>query len=60
MARYNGRQFRVFTRGDESGLPDLGIRGLTQDNTGLWVVGCEGGISAGGILAGAAVARAVF
>lgn len=60
MARYNGRQFRVFTRGDESGLPDPCIWGLTQDNTRLWVMGCDGGVSAGGVLANTAVARAVF
>ncbi|MBO1519772.1 ligand-binding sensor domain-containing diguanylate cyclase [Oceanisphaera pacifica] len=45
VVRYNGRQFRVFTRGDESGLPDSGIRGLTRDDQGLWVVGARGGIS---------------
>ena len=44
-ARYNGREFRVFTRGEETGLPDSGLRGLTLDGKGLLAVGARGGLS---------------
>lgn len=44
-ARYNGREFRVFTRGDETGLPDSGVRGLTLDGKGMLAVGARGGVS---------------
>lgn len=47
VARFNGKQFRVFTRGDETGLPDSGIRSLyfhTQSNA-LLVAGNRGGVS---------------
>lgn len=45
VARYNGRQFKVFARGETSGLPDSGVRGLTTDGEGLLVVGARGGVS---------------
>lgn len=45
-ARYNGQQFRLFTRGVDTGLPDSGIRSLTLDNQGhLLVAGSRGGVS---------------
>ena len=43
--RYNGREFRVFSRGEETGLPDSGLRSLSTDGAGLLVVGARGGIS---------------
>ena len=44
-ARFNGREFRVFTRGDVTGLPDTGLRGLTLDGQGMLAVGARGGVS---------------
>ena len=44
-ARFNGREFRVFARGEETGLPDSGLRSLTRDGAGLFAVGARGGIS---------------
>ena len=43
--RYNGREFRVFSRGEETGLPDSGLRSLTTDGAGLFAAGARGGIS---------------
>lgn len=46
LARFNGRQFEVFGRGAETGLPDSGIRSLTKDlNDGILVTGSRGGIA---------------
>ena len=45
VARYNGHEFRVFTRGEETGLPGSAMRSLTVDETGLWVTGVKGGLS---------------
>ncbi|PSJ46098.1 GGDEF domain-containing protein [Zobellella endophytica] len=45
VARYNGREFRVFERGEPTGLPDSGMRSLTVDGAGLLVAGARGGVS---------------
>lgn len=45
VTRYNGQEFRVFTRGEETGLPDSGIRSLVSDGKGLLVAGARGGLS---------------
>lgn len=46
VARYNGREFSVFDRSPETGLPDSGIRALHHDSTGnLWVGGSRGGLA---------------
>ncbi len=45
ISRYNGRGFHTFVRGEQTGLPDSGIRGLTLDDDGLLVVGARGGFS---------------
>lgn len=44
-ARYNGREFRTFSRGTETGLPDSGLRNLILDGPGMLAVGARGGIS---------------
>ena len=45
-ARFNGRKFDIFDRGDVTGLPDSGIRSITKDQAGnLLFVGSRGGIS---------------
>lgn len=45
-ARFNGREFDVFGRGDLTGLPDSGIRTLAKDNAGnLLLGGSRGGLS---------------
>ena len=44
LARFNGRHFAVLGRGEETGLPDSGIRALNHDRDGaLLVVGSRGG-----------------
>ncbi|ART83915.1 hypothetical protein CBP31_03160 [Oceanisphaera profunda] len=45
VARYNGDQFRVFSRGEETGLADAAVRSLTIDGAGLWATGVKGDIS---------------
>ncbi|WP_445397419.1 ligand-binding sensor domain-containing diguanylate cyclase [Zobellella sp. An-6] len=45
VARYNGREFRVFERGEHTGLPDSGLRSLTPDGQGVLVAGARGGVS---------------
>lgn len=47
VARYNGVEFKLFTRGEETGLPDSGIRSLSYHSTTneLLVAGSRGGIS---------------
>ncbi|WP_333606470.1 diguanylate cyclase [Arsukibacterium sp.] len=46
VARYNGREFIVFDRSPETGLPDSGIRALHHDSEGhLWVGGSRGGLA---------------
>ncbi|MDC8829879.1 diguanylate cyclase [Alteromonas gilva] len=45
-ARFNGREFRVFGRGELTGLPDSGIRAISRDRQhNLIMVGARGGIS---------------
>lgn len=45
VARYNGRDFRIFDRTPETGLPDVGIRTFHLDyNNSLWVAGSRGGL----------------
>lgn len=46
LARYNGRTFRYFERGRETGLPDSGLRALRSETDGnLIVAGARGGLS---------------
>ncbi|TMO44423.1 ligand-binding sensor domain-containing diguanylate cyclase [Pseudoalteromonas ruthenica] len=47
VARFNGRTFKLFTRGVLTGLPDSGIRSLNVDKATqqLYVAGSRGGIS---------------
>lgn len=46
VARYNGREFVVFDRSPETGLPDSGVRALHHDSLGnLWVGGSRGGLA---------------
>lgn len=46
LARFNGRDFKVFTRGSSAGLPDSSIKSLTTTQDGkLLVAGARGGIS---------------
>ena len=47
VARFNGRKFALFTRGEETGLPDSGIRSLSLDSQSqeLYVAGSRGGVS---------------
>lgn len=46
LARFNGREFQVFTRGSAPNLPDSAIRSLYANNQGdLLVAGARGGIS---------------
>jgi len=45
-ARFNGREFDMFGRGELTGLPDSGIRTLTKDrNDNLLLAGSRGGLS---------------
>jgi diguanylate cyclase (GGDEF)-like protein len=45
-ARFNGREFEVFGRGELTGLPDSGIRTLSKDQAGnLMLAGSRGGVS---------------
>jgi len=46
LARFNGREFKVFTRGSAIGLPDSSIKSLTSTPEGkLLVAGARGGLS---------------
>lgn len=46
FARYNGKNFLVFERGGETGLPDSGIQSLLAEPDGsLLVAGARGGLS---------------
>lgn len=47
LARYNGAKFDVFTRGEQTGLPDSGIRSLfvPPDKKEMLVAGSRGGFS---------------
>ncbi|MDX5407386.1 MAG: diguanylate cyclase [Chromatiaceae bacterium] len=45
-ARFNGREFAVYGRGQPTGLPDSGIRSISKDNdNNLILAGARGGIS---------------
>ncbi|CAM5446530.1 diguanylate cyclase [Alishewanella longhuensis] len=45
VARYNGREFRIFDRSPETGLPDVGVRTFHLDQHGsLWIGGSRGGL----------------
>ena len=45
LARFNGKEFKNFTRGNESGLIDSGVRALYADaNGGLLAGGTRGGL----------------
>lgn len=46
LARFNGREFTLFTRGSSAGLPDSGVRSLfTTSNGNLLIGGSRGGIA---------------
>jgi len=46
FARFNGREFKLFTRGSKAGLPDSAVKNLTATQNGeLLVAGARGGIS---------------
>jgi diguanylate cyclase (GGDEF)-like protein len=46
LARFNGREFKTFTRGSKMGLPDTSVKSLTSTQSGkLLVAGARGGIS---------------
>ncbi|GAA6174065.1 diguanylate cyclase [Colwellia sp. KU-HH00111] len=46
LARFNGREFKVFSRGSKVGLPDAVIKSLTATTDGkLLVAGARGGLS---------------
>ena len=46
LARFNGREFKVFTRGSKVGLPDSAVKSLTSTKEGkLLVAGTRGGLS---------------
>ncbi|WP_404339422.1 two-component regulator propeller domain-containing protein [Pseudoalteromonas mariniglutinosa] len=46
LARFNGREFKLFTRTEIVGLPDSGLRSLiSQPNGELYIAGARGGIS---------------
>ena len=47
VARFNGQQFTVFTRGAQTGLPDSGIRSLyyNKPRDELLVAGNRGGVT---------------
>lgn len=46
LARFNGRKFEFFGRGEETGLPDSGIRSLNKTlNNGILVTGARGGVA---------------
>lgn len=46
FARFNGREFKLFTRGSKAGLPDSAVKSLTPTPSGeLLVAGARGGVS---------------
>ncbi|PHR85463.1 MAG: GGDEF domain-containing protein [Colwellia sp.] len=46
FSQFNGREFKLFTRGSKAGLPDSAVRSLTATQNGeLLVAGARGGIS---------------
>ncbi|MEL0647602.1 two-component regulator propeller domain-containing protein [Pseudoalteromonas agarivorans] len=46
LARFNGQEFKLFTRTEINNLPDSGLRALTpSSNGGLYIAGSRGGIS---------------
>lgn len=46
LARFNGQEFKLFTRSEITDLPDSGIRALTPTSDGgLLIAGSRGGIS---------------
>ena len=46
LARFNGREFKVFTRGSKVGLPDSAVKSLTlTQNKTLLIAGARGGLS---------------
>ena len=46
LSRFNGREFKLFTRTEIPGLPDSGLRSLIpMDNGDLYIVGARGGIA---------------
>ncbi|WNO60479.1 diguanylate cyclase [Rheinheimera sp. MMS21-TC3] len=46
LARFNGRKFELFGRGEETGLPDSGIRSLSKTlNKGILVTAARGGVA---------------
>nr|WP_193988643.1 ligand-binding sensor domain-containing diguanylate cyclase [Lelliottia steviae] len=46
LARFNGREFKLFTRTELPGLPDSGLRSLiATENGDLYIVGARGGIA---------------
>ena len=46
LARFNGREFKLFTRGSKAGLPDSALKSLTSLKSGeLLVAGARGGLS---------------
>lgn len=46
LARFNGRDFKIYSRGSEAGLPDSSIKSLTAYPSGkLLVTGARGGLS---------------
>ncbi len=46
IARYNGREFRFFERGEKTGLPDSGIQTFSLESDGhMLVAGARGGLA---------------
>ena len=46
LTRFNGREFKVYTRGSKVGLPDSAVKSLTSTKEGkLLVAGARGGLS---------------
>jgi len=46
LARFNGREFKIFSRGSKVGLPDSVVKSLTSTEEGkLLVAGARGGLS---------------
>jgi diguanylate cyclase (GGDEF)-like protein len=46
LARFNGIEFKLFTRGSKVGLPDSAVKSLTTNKNGdLLVAGARGGVS---------------
>jgi len=46
LARFNGREFKIFIRGSATGLPDSAVKSLTSGANGdLLIAGARGGLS---------------